>query len=668
MAAASACPAVGAPCAPCDEQADVELEIFLCATAFAAGACACYAVVALRRPAAADADAGPKHGVPWLAVALYAAIPAVAAFCINSHLQMRVLLLPHLREQLRAAKAFMGSVLDANLDGKLSLAEVQWGARAPIVVDTQQAFASSEAQWLQTINGLQVSIRSEVTAIVARHEALSPGRFVTAFVLTLVLFYVLVLLHMGRDLLPERSWLARFLEPRGANLGWLFCMPVGLLGLYQMYVLQSLVSVAIGVASAMANNVKALRKVQLKLIELGYDKQLYNVLGTVEVLAGKRWGVKIGVWGGGYRLDHVFWSHFVFWFIFWLVAAFVLPMFCIVMADSSRKSKRLQQSERSAAQARRSAALAQRSVGFVVSLDDLRALKEDQRAGFDDWRSCNADGSHLHDEAGASRGAWGAVMRAAWKREPVAIKVLNAGAADAAGGKVPASAAGGTHAAAAAELTSEMKLFRDMNHPHIVDCWGIVSDPRGGKCIVTELCKSPLHVHLKREAVWANKTMLQIDTEKLRILVHVVKGMSYMHREVKVLHKDIKTANILLDGDGHRWKICDFGESKVLPDAGATFTPTSEEERSAFTSTIAAPELMGGEDIGLPADCFAFGVVVWEVLTRLSAWQQSYGAFGTGTNLFNEWYIMDKVLVENQRLPIPQGPSHRRPFSRLGLR
>ena len=69
--------------------------------------------------------------------------------------------------------------------------------------------------------------------------------------------------------------------------------------------------------------------------------------------------------------------------------------------------------------------------------------------------------------------------------------------------------------------------------------------------------------------------MLQVDTIKLRILVHVCAGMFYLHHDVQVLHKDIKTANILLDGDGHRWKICDFGESKVLAASG-TFLPVRQ--------------------------------------------------------------------------------------------
>ena len=43
----------------------------------------------------------------------------------------------------------------------------------------------------------------------------------------------------------------------------------------QLHVIRSVLSVALGVADAMARNVKLLRKVQVKLLELGYDKATY---------------------------------------------------------------------------------------------------------------------------------------------------------------------------------------------------------------------------------------------------------------------------------------------------------------------------------------------------------------------------------------------------------
>ena len=63
-----------------------------------------------------------------------------------------------------------------------------------------------------------------------------------------------------------------------------------------------------------------------------------------------------------------------------------------------------------------------------------------------------------------------------------------------------------------------------------------------------------------------------IDLRKYTILEHVSQGLQKLH-DMSVLHRDLKCLNILLDGEpgecerchhSGRWKICDFGEAKIL--------------------------------------------------------------------------------------------------------
>jgi serine/threonine-protein kinase len=87
----------------------------------------------------------------------------------------------------------------------------------------------------------------------------------------------------------------------------------------------------------------------------------------------------------------------------------------------------------------------------------------------------------------------------------------------------------------------------------------------------------------------------------------VLSALAYSH-ERGVVHRDIKPANILLDTDGSA-KVTDFGIAR-LEDASMTHT-------GALLGTPAymAPEQLRGEAVGLRADLWATGVVLYQMLT-----------------------------------------------------
>lgn len=167
-----------------------------------------------------------------------------------------------------------------------------------------------------------------------------------------------------------------------------------------------------------------------------------------------------------------------------------------------------------------------------------------------------------------SKGAHGVVRRALWKKTiKVAIKENFA--------QTPND--------------EEMKLFRDLHHPHIVTCYGILREHVDGKpafSIVTERCTTSLSKFLSDDSNWKyfRKEPLSDDEiafRKLTILEHVSQGLDRLH-DLSVLHRDIKCQNILLDGEpgtcetcGHagKWKICDFGEATILRTPMLSFQP-----------------------------------------------------------------------------------------------
>ena len=127
----------------------------------------------------------------------------------------------------------------------------------------------------------------------------------------------------------------------------------------------------------------------------------------------------------------------------------------------------------------------------------------------------------------------------------------------------------------------EIELFRDIHHPHLVACYGILEEKQldGSirRSIVTERCTMNLRTFLRDHDRWEyfhneRLTADDIDLRKYTILEHVSQGLQKLH-DMSVLHRDLKCLNILLDGEpgecerchhSGRWKICDFGEAKIL--------------------------------------------------------------------------------------------------------
>lgn len=108
-----------------------------------------------------------------------------------------------------------------------------------------------------------------------------------------------------------------------------------------------------------------------------------------------------------------------------------------------------------------------------------------------------------------------------------------------------------------------------------------------------------LQEHLDRQGKLEIPEVLQLSAEITRALAHAHgKG---------VVHRDLKPANVMVS-DGHA-KVMDFGIARVLDAVGMTAT--------AFflgTPAYAAPESLKGSRVGPPADRYALGIMIFEML------------------------------------------------------
>jgi serine/threonine protein kinase len=85
-------------------------------------------------------------------------------------------------------------------------------------------------------------------------------------------------------------------------------------------------------------------------------------------------------------------------------------------------------------------------------------------------------------------------------------------------------------------------------------------------------------------------------------------------QRMKIIHRDLKSANCLVD---KHWsvKICDFGLSTIVMDS-AVCNPTA-----VGTPEWTAPELLRNELVTDKCDVFSFGVIIWELATLKRPWE-----------------------------------------------
>jgi serine/threonine-protein kinase len=120
------------------------------------------------------------------------------------------------------------------------------------------------------------------------------------------------------------------------------------------------------------------------------------------------------------------------------------------------------------------------------------------------------------------------------------------------------------------------------------------------------------------------------DDETERIARDLAAGLAHAH-ERGVIHRDLKPANVLFDTTG-RAEITDFGIARVGDEAGMTSAGTV-----LGTAAYLAPERAAGEAATAASDVYAFGVILFRMLT--------------GRLPFESRDALDLAAMQRDRLP-----------------
>ena len=167
-----------------------------------------------------------------------------------------------------------------------------------------------------------------------------------------------------------------------------------------------------------------------------------------------------------------------------------------------------------------------------------------------------------------------------------------------------------------ARFEREAKVLASLNHPNIGAIYGLEKSG-DTRALVLELVEGPTLADRIAQG------SIPLD-EALPIAKQIAEALEAAH-EQGVIHRDLKPANIKLRPDG-TVKVLDFGLAKAFePEAGsvsASMSPTISLTAAATqmgmvigTAAYMAPEQAKGRVVDKRADVWAFGCVLYEMLT-----------------------------------------------------
>ncbi|KAF8354699.1 svh-2 [Pristionchus pacificus] len=156
------------------------------------------------------------------------------------------------------------------------------------------------------------------------------------------------------------------------------------------------------------------------------------------------------------------------------------------------------------------------------------------------------------------------------------------------------------------EFVNEGLMMDRFDHPRVMTLVGISFNEERMPIIVTDYMENGDLAKYLRDV--KNKPTLR---DLLNFTHEIAQGMQYLH-DNKFIHRDLAARNCMLDKDLHV-KVADFGLCRVATEQDEYLPIHTGRE---MPLRWMAPEALEREQFTMAGDVWAFGVVIWEVMTR----------------------------------------------------
>ncbi|OIT38051.1 leaf rust 10 disease-resistance locus receptor-like protein kinase-like 1.2 [Nicotiana attenuata] len=160
------------------------------------------------------------------------------------------------------------------------------------------------------------------------------------------------------------------------------------------------------------------------------------------------------------------------------------------------------------------------------------------------------------------------------------------------------------------QFMNEVEILTKLPHQHLVTLYGCTSKQSQDLLLVYEYISNGTvadHLHGNRA-----KSGLLSWPVRMNIAIETADAQAYLHSSI-IIHRDLKTNNILLDNDFHV-KVADFGLSRLFPN-NVTNVSTAPQGTPGYVD----PEYYQCYQLTEKSDVYSFGVVLIELISSLQA-------------------------------------------------
>ncbi|CAA2964315.1 probable serine threonine- kinase NAK [Olea europaea subsp. europaea] len=162
------------------------------------------------------------------------------------------------------------------------------------------------------------------------------------------------------------------------------------------------------------------------------------------------------------------------------------------------------------------------------------------------------------------------------------------------------------------EWLAEINYLGQLHHPNLVNLIGYCLEDDHRLLVYEFMPKGSMGNHLFTRGFYLRPLSWNL---RMKIALGAARGLAFLHSaEVKVIHRDFKTYNILLDSN-YNAKISDFGLARDGPIGDKTHISTQVKGTFGYT----APDYLRTGHLTTKVDVYSFGVVLVEILSGKKA-------------------------------------------------
>ncbi|KAK7066172.1 hypothetical protein SK128_020328 [Halocaridina rubra] len=187
-----------------------------------------------------------------------------------------------------------------------------------------------------------------------------------------------------------------------------------------------------------------------------------------------------------------------------------------------------------------------------------------------------------------------------------------------------------------ASVEQEILIMSRLRHSNIVRLLGASRHSTSFSVFTEWMAGGSVATMLDKYGTFSENVILKYTKQ-------VLAGLAYLH-DNKILHRDLKGANLLVDSTGQWLRIGDFGTAARM----ASKSTVTGEFQGQLLGTIAfmAPEVLRGEDYGRSCDVWSVGCCIIEMATTKPPWGADY--------VSNQLKLMYKIATSSGPPPIPE--------------